>query len=213
MSTPKYFKDFPDITYTLRSNHAGREDTIKIKDFFRLLRIKEDLLAENSLYTPYIVKNGERPDQISYSEYGDEQFYWVILQINDITDFYNQWPLSQLELEEFITKKYGNKQGDAHHYETVETFDGADNLVLPGGLVVTSDFSYRYPSTPTENAFLTSLPVSVTNYEYEMRLNDKKGQIYILDPKYIFDYQRETTKYAKNLSQNRKSEIDISEVY
>ena len=213
MTTPKYFQDFPDITYTIRSNHAGKEETIKIKDYFHLLKIKENILAEDTLYTPYSVENGQRPDQISYEKYDDEQYYWTILQINDITDFYNQWPLSQFELEEYITKIYGTKQGDAHHYETVETFDAADNLVLPGGLVVTSDFVYRYPSTPTENAFLTSFPVAVSNYEYEVRLNDKKGQIYIIDPKYIFDYKRETTKYAKNLPQNRKSEIDISEVY
>ena len=28
------------------------------------------------------------PDQISYEQYGDEQYYWIILQINEIIDFY-----------------------------------------------------------------------------------------------------------------------------
>ena len=66
MATPKYFQDFPNINYTLRANRAGKTDSILIKDYFHLLRVREDIFSEDTLYVPYIVKNGERPDQISY---------------------------------------------------------------------------------------------------------------------------------------------------
>ena len=80
---------------------------------------RDDIRAEKTIYSPYIIKNGERPDQISYKEYGDEQYYWIILQINEITDYYNEWPLSQYELDEYITKKYGVVGADeVRHYET-----------------------------------------------------------------------------------------------
>ncbi|GAH23493.1 unnamed protein product, partial [marine sediment metagenome] len=58
-----------------------------IKDYFNLARVREDIFKEDTLYNEYYVKNGERPDQISYEKYGTEAFYWVILQVNDIIDY------------------------------------------------------------------------------------------------------------------------------
>jgi len=215
MSFPKYFQQFPNLQYTIRANHAGVEDRIAIKDYFHLMKIREDIFAEDIFYTSYVIKNGQRPDQISYEVYGDEQYYWVILQVNGIVNYYDEWPLSQLELDEYILKKYGSdsKSGQVHHYETVETFDSEDNLVLPGGLVVSSDFVYTYPTTPGATTSLTSFPVEKTNRQYEIDLNESKAEIVILNPRYIYDWEREVKKYANNLPDDVQSEIDISEVF
>jgi hypothetical protein len=43
------------------------------------------------------------------------------------------------------------------------------------------------------------------------RLNDRKTQIYLLDKKYIWDYEREVRNYAKNLDP-LTSYVDISTV-
>ena len=60
-------------------------------------------------------------------------------------------------MDEYITKKYGVNGGEQiHHYETLETFDQDDNLVLPGGLKVPSTFVYTYRASADSNAFLTS---------------------------------------------------------
>ena len=132
-STPQYFKQFPDVDYALQVNSAGKSKNIKIKDYFRLTRVRDDIFAESTLYNEYIVKNGERPDQIAYNTYGSEKYYWIILQVNDIVDYYNEWPLSQMELEKYITEKYGGDEGAGgiHHWETVEVKLGDGSLVLP----------------------------------------------------------------------------------
>lgn len=203
MSTPKYFQNFPDIQYALSIDNAGKPNYINIKDYFHLLVVRDDIYREETLYTRYTIQNGERPDQISYKFYGDEQWYWIVLQINEITDYYTQWPLSEPELGVFVNKKYGGAKGAAeiHHYETVATYDTATppNLMLPGGLKVPENFKFTYPTTPGGTVYLTSFPVSVTNYTYERRLNDAKSEIFILEKKYIFDYERETRTYARNL--------------
>ena len=173
------------------------------------------MFREDTLYSPYRVKNGQRPDQISYEMYGDEQFYWVILQINDITDYYNEWPLAEDELTAFVYKKYGGAAGaqQVHHYETVPVYNANDppDLLLPGGLEVPENYVFTYPAVSGTTVYQTSTPVPVTNYQYERRLNDRKSQIFILDKKYIWDYERDVRTYASNLD-TPASFVDISNV-
>jgi len=213
MSTPNYFSYLSDVEYAISANKAGIVNYVKNKDYFHLMKVRDDIYREDTLYIEYVVKDGERPDQISYEQYGDEQFYWMILQINDITDYYNQWPLSYRELEEYCNKKYGGAEGieEAHHYETVETLDNDGNLVLPGGLVVPESFLYEYPSSPGSNARLTSQPALVTNFDFEKNLNDDKSNIFILDSKYIYDYLREVKIGGRN-TPSQRSFISITDV-
>lgn len=213
MATPKFFQQIRNnVKYAMKASHVGVTDYIEIADFFRSLVVRRDVLDTDTLYNTYEVKDGERPDQISYEEYGDEQYYWVILQINGITDYYSQWPLSAKELEEYTNKKYGGVAGanETHHWETVETYNSEGVKVLDGGLVVLEDFVFYYYDTETVE--LSSLPVEVTNLQYEKKLNEDKAKIFILDKKYLYDYKREWTLYLKK-TPGAKSEFDISEVF
>lgn len=215
MSFPRYFEQFKNIKYAVSTNKAGIPSYITIKDFFHLLKVRDDIFKEDTVYTEYYIQNGERPENISYRLYGDEQYYWIILQINDIVDYYNQWPLSSQELEKFILKKYGSWEtaSNPHHWETVETFDDNGNLVIPGGVVVSEDFTFVYPNTPGSGEDvieLTSFPSVVSNVEYEQRLNEKKSNIVVLKDRYIIDYVRETYIYGNNLDP-QDSEVNISD--
>jgi hypothetical protein len=214
MSTPKYFRNFPNIQYAVSTNKAGIVTRINIKDYFNLLKIRDDIFREETMYAPYNIHNGQRPEQISQAVYGDEQFYWIILQVNEITDYYSQWPLSELELTEFVYEKYGGASGAAeiHHWQTLATYDQSTppNLVLPGQLEVPSTFTFSYPAEPGSNVRLSATPYSVTNFEYERDLNEKKSQIDLLDKKYIYDYDREVRKYAENLKLSA-SFVDIAD--
>ena len=214
MAFPKYFNKFPNIDYALTVNKAGKKTSVLIKDYFHLLRVREDIFKEDTLYYSYSIQNGERPEQISYKEYGDEQFYWVVLQVNDIVDYYTEWPLSDYELQEFIAKKYGSDENAyaVHHYETVETKDMTDTIILPGGLVVAEDYSYSYPTQPGSLEFFESKPVSVSNYEYEKRLNDDKREIVLIQKKYIYQFKDEYIDYVRSLGDLR-SDLDIADYY
>ena len=83
-------------------------------------------------------------------------------------------------------------------YETTEVKDSSGRLILPKGKVVDSDFSIPNPDTPTANLN----PVGgVTNYEYEVRKNDEKRQIFVLKPDYLQLYlndMRRIMKYEKS---------------
>ena len=208
MTQPTYFSNFPNLEYAVSVNKAGHTNNITIKDYFRLLLPRDDIYKEDTLYTTYFVMDGERPDQISYKQYGDEQFYWVILQINGIIDYYNEWPLSTVELEKFMLNKYETWENtkEVHHWETVETKNSEGNLVLPKGMYVDETFVYYY--TDGDETILSSLPSAVTNYEYEERVNERKSHIQILNARYIDDYMRDIRNYAKSRLKS-KSVVDI----
>ena len=206
MTTPSYFSRFPNIDYAWKMNKAGKVENIKIKDYFHLLVPRDDIFREDTLYTEMVVENGMRPDQLSYKLYGDEQFYWIILQINEITDFYNQWPMSQLQLDAYIVKKYGSLEAsnEIHHYETTDVFDRDGNLVLPRGMQVPADFNFRYPLEP--GSFSDSFAnlasggvIAVTNRKFEYDLNFEKSRIEVLEKRYISQWVREVRRYAARL--------------
>jgi len=219
MATPHYFEAFPNLQYAVSANQAGIPNYISIKDYFHLLKPRDDIFKEETLYESYSVINGERPDQISYNFYGTEQFYWIILQINEIVDYYNQWPLSQIELEKFILSKYGSYEqgGKIHHYETTEVKDDNGNVMLPAGLIVTEDYSFTYKPDPTgagavDDIYKTVYPAyGITNRVFEEETNAMKGKIYVLQQKYVYDYQREVQNYARNLDP-QKSFVDLGSV-
>jgi hypothetical protein len=209
MTKPTYFSNFPNLEYAVSVNKAGHTTDISIKDYFRLLLPRDDIYKEDTLYTTYYVMDGERPDQISYKEYGDEQFYWVILQINGIIDYNNEWPLSSVELEKYILSKYVSwpKAKEVHHWETVETKNSDGVVVLPKEMYVDEDFIYYYADS--DGTILSSLPSAVTNYEYEERVNERKSHIQILNARYIDDYMRDIRNYAKSRLPSARSFVDI----
>ena len=236
MTYPTYFSEFPNIKYPYKINKAGVIDTFTIKDFFHLLKVRDEILSTDTIFDPYNIINGERPDQVSYKLYNDESLYWIILQVNDIVDVHNDWPLSSYELDEYVLKKYGSLESanEPHHYETIETFDGAGNLVLPGrggmglidrggvarsGLKVPENYTFTYQLYPggqerrTLSGSTGRYPscTPITNLQYEHDVNEDKSQIWVLQQKYLSRYLAEVYEYTSKISDIDAS-LDVSDI-
>ena len=95
----------------------------------------------------------------------------------NIINIRDQWPLSDKELYDYAENKYGTKLNDVRFYETTEVKDSSNRLILPKGKIVDQDFKIPNPSTPTADL---NPVASVSNYDYEVRENDKKRQIFVL---------------------------------
>ena len=201
MSFPTYFSNFPNLEYTVSVDKAGNKTSIEIKDFFHLLKVREDIFKNSTVFDPYTIKDGMKPDQVSMDLYGDERYYWVVLQANDIVDYYNQWPLSPADLDEYIRTTWGyHGSEDVHHYETLEVKDEDGNVLLPAGLKVSEDYVFDYPSYPGSTVRLTSRPVSVSKRQYEYDLNLKKSQINVVKPELIVRFEEEVRAYGSRLN-------------
>ena len=96
---------------------------------------------------------------------------------NNVTDRYYQWPMNQPQFAEFLTDKYGAGNEDAvHHYEVTQD-SGRTSGQGP------NDYSYLVEvNSDTDNAS------SISNREYEERIQDGKRQIKLLNKSLLGDF-------------------------
>jgi hypothetical protein len=135
------------------------------------------------------------------------------LQINGIVDYYNEWPLSNTDLDEFIKDKYGSyeKSGATRHHETVETKNALGDVVLEEGIKVSGDFLFQYPDKPGQFIYKTSRPVPISYRQYEYRLNETKSQINVLNPDFVIRYEEECRDYYRKMRKTTvKSQLDAN---
>ena len=182
-----YFKELPNLEYLSQLPDANSNETyITVKNLFKRAKLRTDIVNIITAFQYYQIKDNERPDVVASKIYDDSELDWVILITNNITNIRDQWPLSNQDLYYYMIDKYGSDENISgiHHYETTEVKDEYDRLVVPSGLQVDSNYSITY--SKLNNTLVTVSPVkSVTNYEYETDINEKKSQISILKPEYL----------------------------
>lgn len=171
---PKYFETFPNRLYDI--NNDG--NFTLVTDIFRRMKVREGIKDNMALMATYDVQDGDTPEIISYKHFGSTDYFWIICLMNDITDRYYDWPLTFSAFEEYVKQKYDNPQA-IHHYEKTQT-SGDTESNGPG------DFSHKIEVNSTDPD-----AQSVSNYEYEQRLQDQKRQIKLLDRAYLNTFVEE----------------------
>lgn len=191
-----YFRELPDLEYqSFLSDKKSSKDFITVKNIFRRVKLREDLQNVFTVFNKYQIVNGTRPELVAEELYGSPELDWVVLISAGITNVRDEWPLSNYQLYKFAEERYGIEELESiKFYETTEVRDSRDRLIMPAGKIVNSDFTVTYYDEK-ENETITKNPVvSVTNYEYETRENDKKSSIYILKPGYLEQFLTDSRK-------------------
>lgn len=133
-----YFKNVPNFEYINRDiNNQEISNYVPVKNLFRRAKLREDIFQNLSFFEKYEIIGDERPDNIAYKFYGDSTLDWVVLLSNNILNIQTEWPLSQSAFDKVMLERYetyDNFYNGVHHYETVETRDSLNNVVLPGGI-------------------------------------------------------------------------------
>ena len=158
-----YFDNFPTIVYDSENEGVFKD----VKNLLRRVAIRAKVKSNTLLYDTYDVRNGETPESIAFKLYDDQELHWVIMLVNDITDRYHDWPMTEAQFLQFIQDKYDNVDG-THHYEISQS-SGDTSIKINIGTDNTN-----YPSATL-----------ITNYEYEQSQQDNKRKIRLLDPLYI----------------------------
>jgi len=170
-----YFSEFPTIPYDAEGNGKFKD----VKNLLRRVGIRAKVKSNTMLYDTYDVKNGETPESIAFKLYDDAELHWVIMLINDITDRFHDWPLSEAQFLQFINDKYDNVNA-IHHYEISQQSGDTKKKINIG----------------TDN---TDYPAAtaITNYEHEQEVQDNKRKIRLLDPSYIGKFVEEYKSLIK----------------
>ena len=183
-----YFKQLPNFDYISRINERrSNRDYLEVKNLFRRPIIREDIFTDFMSFTKYKIEGDERPDQVAYNVYGDEDLDWVVLLANNIINVRDEWPMSQGDFNNYLSEKYGDTGGVdlIKHYETIQIQDSKGKIFVPKGKIVDSTFKATFLDSGT-NQLVEVSPIEGISYRtYEERLQDDKRNINILESRFL----------------------------
>ena len=211
-----YFSQLPDFEYVSRLPDPRISDYIPVKNLFMRGKLREDIFQDASVFTKYKIKGDDRPDNVAQELYGDPDLDWVILASNNILNVYNEWPMTQRNFENYLLEKYGTyeQMNAVHHYETTEVKNKQGAVITTAGLQVDSDFSVTYYDA-LEEGYNTKYPVtSVTNYDFEQKIQDDRRNIFTLKPRYlniVKDDLKEMMEYKKGSTQYKSKTLKTAD--
>jgi hypothetical protein len=193
-----YFKQLPNVYVRTSSYRQNSVDPyVLAKNIFRRIAIRENLEDIILGFSQYTVRNNDRPDQVALEYYDSMQYDWVVLLVNNIINIYDEWPMNEHELQQYIERKYQNGSGGIHHWVTQEITDMKGRVVLKGDIQVPEDFSYtKYDGTVVPKELLVR-PIS--NYDFEYERNEYKRNIYLLRKDYLGQFVEEFGALVKYL--------------
>ena len=168
-----YFEMFPSLFYDAKGNKTYTQQ----KNLLARLKLVNADKVNILNFDYYDIQDGDTPETIAFKYYNNTEYHWTILIANDIIDYYHDWPMSVQRFEEYVNDKYDIPL-DTHHYEITQT---------SGDTTVTVNVGDE------EELVLEDYPTatSISNYQYEESLQEKKRQIRLIQPRFIEDFVEE----------------------
>ena len=164
---------FPKIKY----DPTGNGNPIEIQDILTRLVVRQNVATRNVLFSKHAVTDYQTPESLSLEYYGTIKHYWVNLMINKYYNRYYDWPLTERNLQKYVSTKYA-VPSSIHHYEISQESGNTEIKIK----VEVAD----YPSaTP------------ITNMEHERYLNDERKNIKVLKKVYIEPFISEFNSLLK----------------
>jgi len=228
----KFFQKLPDLLYASKITKSGFGDYTRIKNLFRMYKLSDNAKRHALQFYKYTIPEGSTPEMVAMDIYNSPNYHWVVLMVNEIIDVYEGWPKDRDVLQKLSEEKYAIPSSETsfpgldgrHHYETLERKDNEGNVIMRAGLQVESGWTqeYTFSSNPQVTRTLTieSDCVEVTNFDYEVRLNDDKREIELLKPSYLTRFVQDfedITSYDSNSDledkKTKKTAIDLVRKY
>ena len=151
-----YFKEFPQFLYDFK--YANTTKTTVVTDITRNVRFRKEVLENITLFDEYDIVDGETPEIIAEKIYGNPEYHWIIMLVNQKHDYISDFPLPEQALEKHIVDTHAAARYSIRHY------------VNAAGFIVNSNAAGA---------------VSVTNDAFERDLNESKRRIKLISPQLI----------------------------
>ena len=204
---PRYFRYIPEFDYVSRTSDKNISEYITVKNILKRGKLSEDIFGNLTFFTKYQIVGNDRPDNVAYDVYGDETLDWIVLLSNNILNVQSEWPLTQQAFDNFLMKKYGSYDGtlETHHYETAQVKDSRGRTIVPAGITVPSNYSVEYYDSGLGGyKIATNITTEITNYDYELKIENDKRNIFLLKNEYVsivLNDMEDIMKYKKGSTQ------------
>ncbi len=212
-----YFRELPNLLYpSFLPEKTSSLDFTLVKNVFRRVKVRDDLYKNFVVFDKYEIPEGARPDTVAENLYGTSLLDWVVLTVAGIINVRNEWPLSNRDLYNYCSDKYGDSLNSVRFFETKEVKNIDGKLILPKGKIVDSNFTIPKPGEPS--ATLNPV-IGISNYEYETALNEEKRNINVLreenitefldDMREIMTYQESSEFVTSRVAQTENTNITL----
>ena len=163
-----FFKKFPKVEYTLDNQ------TREIVNILTAVLPKRLNIDKTYVFQRYMVSSGETPEQLADVLYNDANLWWVPMLINAKVSPYLDWRMSDEELEMYCERVYEDIH-DIHHYINITTMKWVDEV---------DEEEYRTMASSSLPAHI----IPVSNLQWETEQNILKGEIFVVNPKYVSQF-------------------------
>ena len=152
-----YFSSFSTMLY----DPAGDGSAKVVTNILSRVRVRANMKKEIVMLDQYDVQENETPEILADRHHGSPHYHWIVMLVNNISDVNHDWVKSTRQLQKYVRTKYSDAQlSEVHHYEVAQSSgDTSIKIQVPQG---------------------TSGATTVTNYEYEVALNEEKRKIDLL---------------------------------
>ena len=146
---------------------AGDGSAKMVTNIMKRVRVRSNMKKEIVMMDPYDVKENETPEIVADKHHGSTTYHWIVMLVNDISDVNHDWVKSTRQLQKYLLSKYTETQlNEAHHYEISQTSGDTTTKI------------------EVENTTYPSATL-ITNYEYEVAINEEKRSIDLLRNEYL----------------------------
>lgn len=180
MASKGLFNKVPYVSYDVFLNKKNRV----VKNIFKSAQVVEKYQVAPASSNEYTVKDGDTPEIISELYYKTPMYHWTILVFNNITSFYDEWPLGSNSFANLITKKYGDllsAETTPHCY--INKINSTKISPETYNLLRTDFDRTQYEM--------------YSKYDYEIELNELNRVIRLIKPEIVDDFVREYERVIK----------------
>jgi len=200
-----YFSYFPTTKHDIKNDGSD----VELTNILRRFKIDSELKSRSEVFYNYQIQDGDRPDTIAEKYYGNAKYAWLVLHFNEIEDAIFDWPLFGDNFENFIISKYGSiatAQSTIHEYRIFLTYKDESGVKTPAKKRIKFDGSIIEERTvvvdqtsfnATEAAYKYNA-TGISKYDHEIKLNDNKRDISLLDVKYLETVRDEVETILRN---------------
>ena len=185
-----YFSSIPNVDYDINGTEPNQFRSVT--NIMQRVRFKPSVIENITDYYPYYVREGERPDIVSFNTYGTVAYSYLILLVNDIVDPLFDWPLPSRQFENYIIEQYGSvsaaQSTNKYYYQVVRAEVAKTGISerVPEYKIIVDQTTY--------NSLDSSVRSAQNVYDYEVEQNDNKREIKIINPDFIHDIDYEVMK-------------------
>jgi hypothetical protein len=213
----RYFNFFPKTLY-VKPNESSDADLVT--NIVSRFGFEPSFKDNNAIFYEYEIRDGDTPEIIAGKIYGDSEKHWVILNYNDIIDPNYDWPLEQRTLNRFIDAKYTENADTANgqsgltwsksnikeYYKIETTTHNVSETITVNRYQIDANTyanvaSSFTPSFALEDGSFIDIEISKetkTFYDFEVDENEKKRNIKILKPEFVFAADQEFRRVISN---------------